>query len=884
MTGDRSYAKKEGFSGWMKFRLSSHRIGIILIVLSFVWGMYLIRIQLNDRQSQSEFLKAKIIALSKEYIDAIAKEKGLNALGDYDDVEVQEMKKATAILLQNMLARIKNLEKQVEDVILNSTSEFQQLSKQIKSLNRTINNINRTKGEVICEIPNNVAFPDCGTKVKWMLENWQTEPRFAQNGVNGSICSILVYLSEVENWCPRRRIKIGATQEVCSVPTDPAFPHCPGKIKWMEQFWRSDSKFASHGVDGSLCSFITYLSEVENFCPLRLGRRAKIDCVIPVDKGFPDCGNKIAWMSQFWASDPCYQKDHGVNGTICSFIVYLSEVERWCPLLPGRTLKEKENSPTLIKKSDLSRTNVADLLNILVTDKPVKFEWIKRRIEQMWPHWQAAFASMKERIDLQNTVQKRILIHIGVLSNEDKMHFAKEATKGGPLGELVQWSDVIASLYMLGHDITVSVDLATVQRVLGGFAKAKKQCPQEMPDNIDLVFIDYIGLRELSIKIGTLLPQFKCKLRIVDSFGTEAQFNYNLFKENIPGGSMGAYGRHNLDLRQYQTMFPHSPDNSFLGFVVNTSPPLKAAKRTRRKAKALVYGKHVGMWQNLQNKGFLEVINKYVEVHATVGGGSESEVARYLPNFVINHGVVSQAEVQKLLNESMVFVGLGFPYEGPAPLEAIANGCFFINPKFNPPRNRLNTPFFKNKPTLRQVTSQHPYCEEFIGSPHVYTIDVNVLSEVEEAMKEIMLKEVDPYLPFEFTHEGMLERVSALVQNQDFCQHKPWPPIKALVPVQGEAGRSCKEVCLSKGMVCEPEFFSKINSRDSLTENGYPCNTSALEEVPSLIAPGYRQNPPACIVQTQTLLFSCTGTSPSTMRLCPCRKFKKGQVALCEEC
>ena len=25
---------------------------------------------------------------------------------------------------------------------------------------------------------------------------------------------------------------------------------------------------------------------------------------------------------------------------------------------------------------------------------------------------------------------------------------------------------------------------------------------------------------------------------------------------------------------------------------------------------------------------------------------------------------------------------------------------------------------------------------------------------------------MDPYLPFEFTHEGMLERVSALVQNQ----------------------------------------------------------------------------------------------------------------------
>ena len=30
----------------------------------------------------------------------------------------------------------------------------------------------------------------------------------------------------------------------------------------MEQFWRSDPLYASHGVDGSLCSFLDYLSEV----------------------------------------------------------------------------------------------------------------------------------------------------------------------------------------------------------------------------------------------------------------------------------------------------------------------------------------------------------------------------------------------------------------------------------------------------------------------------------------------------------------------------------------------------------------------------------------------------------------------------------------------
>ena len=53
-----------------------------------------------------------------------------------------------------------------------------------------------------------------------------------------------------------------------------------------------------------------------------------------------------------------------------------------------------------------------------------------------------------------------------------------------------------------------------------------------------------------------------------------------------------------------------------------------------------------------------------------------------------------------------LFVGLSFPYEGPAPLEAIANGCAFLNPKFNPPKSSKNTDFFKGKPTLREVRGE----------------------------------------------------------------------------------------------------------------------------------------------------------------------------------
>ena len=67
--------------------------------------------------------------------------------------------------------------------------------------------------------------------------------------------------------------------------------------------------------------------------------------------------------------------------------------------------------------------------------------------------------------------------------------------------------------------------------------------------------------KKLTDKFCYVAVVFRCKLRIVDSFGTEAQFNFNLFKENIPGGSMGAFGRHNLNLRQFQTMFrKYAPD------------------------------------------------------------------------------------------------------------------------------------------------------------------------------------------------------------------------------------------------------------------------------------------------------------------------------------
>ncbi|CAL8316065.1 unnamed protein product [Arctogadus glacialis] len=53
----------------------------------------------------------------------------------------------------------------------------------------------------------------------------------------------------------------------CEIPKDPRYPDCQSKVDWMRARWTSDPCYAFYGVDGSDCSFLVYLSEVEWFCP-----------------------------------------------------------------------------------------------------------------------------------------------------------------------------------------------------------------------------------------------------------------------------------------------------------------------------------------------------------------------------------------------------------------------------------------------------------------------------------------------------------------------------------------------------------------------------------------------------------------------------------------
>uniref|UniRef100_A0A8D0CBG4 alpha-1,6-mannosyl-glycoprotein 6-beta-N-acetylglucosaminyltransferase n=1 Tax=Salvator merianae TaxID=96440 RepID=A0A8D0CBG4_SALMN len=600
---------------------------------------------------------------------------------------------------------------------------------------------------------------------------------------------------------------------------------------------------------------------------------AQEQCELPPMDGFPHCEGKIKWMKDMWRSDPCYAS-YGVDGSTCSFFIYLSEVENWCPRLPWRA--KNPNEETDQKTMAEIRTNF-DLLYKMMS-RHEEFRWMMLRIRRMADTWIEAIKSLAEKQNLEKRKRKKVLVHLGLLTKESGFKIAENAFSGGPLGELVQWSDLITSLYLLGHDIRISASLAELKEIMKKVVGNRSGCPTQGDKVVELIYIDIVGLTQFKKTLGPSWVHYQCMLRVLDSFGTEPEFNHAHYAQSK--GHKTPWGKWNLNPQQFYTMFPHTPDNSFLGFVVEqylNSSDIKHFNVIKRPNQSLVYGKVDNFWKD--KKSYLDVIHTYTEVHGTVHGTSTV----HMPSYVKNHGILSGRDLQFLLRGTKLFVGLGFPYEGPAPLEAIANGCAFLNPKFNPPKSSKNTDFFKGKPTLRELTSQHPYAEVYIGRPHVWTVNINDLSEVEKAVKAILNQKIDPYLPFEFTCEGMLQRMNVFIEKQDFCHGQVmWPPLSALQVKIAVSGKSCKQVCQENQLICEPSFFQHLNKDKDLLKYNIECHT--VESANDIVVPSFDERRKHCVFQGDLLLFSCAGSHPNLSRICPCRDYLKGQVALCKDC
>uniref|UniRef100_A0A674A3R4 alpha-1,6-mannosyl-glycoprotein 6-beta-N-acetylglucosaminyltransferase n=1 Tax=Salmo trutta TaxID=8032 RepID=A0A674A3R4_SALTR len=622
-------------------------------------------------------------------------------------------------------------------------------------------------------------------------------------------------------------------------------------------------------------------------------------CEVPRDPRYPDCPGKVDWMRARWTSDPCYAF-YGVDGSDCSFLIYLNEVEWFCPPLAWRN---HSSPPTAAFRTDLS-----SLLDLVGTGKE-SLSFMKRRMRRLASQWGMAAQRLHAKLRQRWREQKKILVHVGFLTEESGDVFSPKVLKGGPLGEMVQWADILTALHVLGHNLKISMSVKELQGYLG-VPPGRGSCPLTGPLPFDLIYTDYHGMQQMKQHMGLSLKRHKyvCHIRVIDTFGTEPAYNHEDYA--TLHGYRTNWGYWNLNSRQYMTMFPHTPDNSFMGFVSEELNDTEKSSIMRNKVNnmAVVYGKEASMWKQ-GKEGFLQILHRYMEVHGTVY--YETQRPPEVPAYVKNHGLLPQHELQTLLRKAKLFIGFGFPYEGPAPLEAIANGCIYLQPKFHPPHSSLNHEFFRGKPTSREVSSQHPYAEQYIGRPHVMTVDYNNSQEFDSAIREIMSTKVEPYLPYEYTCEGMLERVHAYIQHQDFCTPElglsssaspgplfvllpnssaltwapnanappAWPPLSSLRLLASQEGQSCVEACQRANLVCEPALFRFVNNREALQ-----VQCEVVEAEVNHVFPAFSVLRRECGLQKDPLLYSCAGLSPKYRRLCPCRDYRRGQVALCRDC
>ncbi|XP_054913687.1 alpha-1,6-mannosylglycoprotein 6-beta-N-acetylglucosaminyltransferase B-like [Poeciliopsis prolifica] len=591
-------------------------------------------------------------------------------------------------------------------------------------------------------------------------------------------------------------------------------------------------------------------------------------CEVPTDPAYPACAEKVEFLRARWQSDPCYAF-YGVNGSTCSILVYLSQVEDFCPPQPGQNhtaASWRHKTPSDTKQAFL-QASLTPLYEVIGSSSSPAVKFIRSRVERMSESWIWAGREMKPYRSEKVSPQMKVLLYLGALAGDVAQRFEAMVDRGGPLGELVQWADLSACLTILGHNLTFSTSQHQLRRLIGA-APGQGSCPIQRPLTFDLIYTDYHGLAHLHRVMGLAFQHYQCRFRILDSFGTEPAFNLASYAHLH--GFKTQWGSWGLQPLQYMTMFPHTPDNSFLGFVGEDAMKTKDDFKSeiyRKDNIAVVYGKQEHMWQGKSD--YLEVISQELEIHATVF--QPSGRASSLPSFVKNHGLLSQENFLQLLRRAKVFVGLGFPYEGPAPVEAVALGCMFLQPRFDPPHSSHNDGFYKGKPTTRQITSQHPYFERFVGKPFVWTVDMNNRTDIRDAVESILKTKVKPFAPPEFTCLGMLQRMRRYITHQNFCGNSTaaWDPEPVPKVLLGPLGQSCVDVCQRSALTCDPALFHRLNSPDMFTRLGLGCS-SMVQEVNHLF-PSYSPWGRLCGLQQEPLLFSCAGSDSSHRRLCPCR-------------
>ena len=474
-------------------------------------------------------------------------------------------------------------------------------------------------------------------------------------------------------------------------------------------------------------------------------------------------------------------------------------------MIPKESLQIPKNKPDIMGEqviiehstttNEISSIEFKEILNTFLNSKEITsqgehLEWVVAKIRSDMEEWVVTHKLVLQKGWIKTIKKKNILLLMGLLF----IDMGRAALRGGPVGELVQWSTLMVGLNMFGHHIEIAKNGAELEQKLSG------------GHPYDLIFIDYLGLSSISEE---RYFQYRCKFRVLDNFGTDPQFN---MRTNEISG-IRLYDRWNLpDTRQIWTYLPLTQDNSFLGIIIPFRNNQKStrSKPVDSKKIALVYGKSESyLHYDPNNMKVLKVISEYMEIHLTMPSSRE---IKNLPFQTISHGILSQKDLGELLDQTHLFIGLGEPLIGPGPFDALAYGCTFLQPIYAKPRNRDTDAAFAGKPTIFTHISQHGYLEQFGDPEYVYTVDYNDIDLVKETVERIAKREkLSPYIPYEFTGVGYMDRLAILTEKLQTCDTENVALNKVPQSADGNSFDANNILLLTDGVWSMHSCYSLVN-------------------------------------------------------------------------
>jgi len=294
-----------------------------------------------------------------------------------------------------------------------------------------------------------------------------------------------------------------------------------------------------------------------------------------------------------------------------------------------------------------------------------------------------------------------------------------ESYDGGAMGELIVLDCLDNALKKLGCETIRVLNDPQLELILAN----------EATEFSHFIFDEFTFLAPKRVRV--LQKELENKWYILDFFG------HSKPHKELNGRGMAS---------DYYTAFRNGEryGNTFLGFYVDT--PIQGIAKKRQ---GIIWGKRPKYLKN--HDFFLRKIADEVNLISTV---SQSLIPHHGINFI---GKQSKHDWFRLLAESQFILGLGDPVMGPTGVEAMAQGCVYINPRelriINENSDRI------------EIKSQHDPMADIANTEnkekYVCEYSKGNVAEALSCIRNIKGNLV-PYIPKDFRNENHMQRVKTI--------------------------------------------------------------------------------------------------------------------------